>query len=95
MPSDIYFAVENVHVRVNEDPGEVAEAFRAAGGTPCRLTDLDGLGEVYVNAATVAFWTASEPGREPASTWEPAKSTEERDVVTDIWGRPVHKRPRR
>ena len=34
MPTDIYFAGENVRVQVHEGPSQVADAFASAGGLP-------------------------------------------------------------
>jgi hypothetical protein len=58
MPTDIYFAPENMSVRVDEDPNQVFDAFTAAQGLPFRLSAFGGRGDVYVNPATVAFWRA-------------------------------------
>lgn len=93
MPTDIYFAGENVRVRVDEDPGQVAEAFASARGLPFRLTRQGG-GEVYVNPARVAFWSTLEPTPEPEASHEPPESSPEQKPVTDIWGRPLRRRPR-
>ena len=49
--TDIYFAGENVRVTVDEEPGQVAEAFTSASGLPFRLTARGGRGDVYVNQA--------------------------------------------
>lgn len=94
MPTDIYFAGENVRVEVDEDPRQVADAFAAADGLPFRLTGQDGSGDIYVNPATVAFWSAagSQQGREPSSDAPPAS---QRQAVTDIWGKPLRRKPRR
>ena len=73
VPTDIYFAGENVRVKVDEDPGQVAEAFSSAHGLPFRLTGQGRRGEVYINPATVAFWSASEPGPEPEPPQPPTK----------------------
>lgn len=94
MPTDIYFAGENVGVEVEEDPTQVAEAFASAGGLPFRLTGQGGQGDVYINPATVAFWSASQPAleREPQ---EPPQPGTQRQAVTDIWGQPLRRKPRR
>lgn len=91
MPTVIYFAGENVSVQVVEDPGQVAEAFRSADGLPFRLSSLGHRGEVYVNPATVAFW--SDSGSSPDAGPPPA--TTGRGAVTDIWGQPLRRKPRR
>jgi hypothetical protein len=98
VPTDIFFAGENVHVTVDEDPGQVAEAFNSAGGLPFRLTVASGQ-RVYVNPSTVAFWLVSEPRQElepPAGPPEQsAQPTKGRDAVTDIWGQPLRRKRRR
>ena len=94
MPTYIYFAGENVHVQVNEDPSQVAEAFAAARGLPFQLTGQDHQSAVYVNPLTVAFWSAAEPSPPPEPPREPAQPTKKRQVVTDIWGRPIRTSPR-
>ncbi|MBV8733406.1 MAG: hypothetical protein JO321_16125 [Solirubrobacterales bacterium] len=98
MPTDIYFAAENVRVEVDEDPGQIAEAFTSAHGLPFRLTATEGDREVYVNPSTVAFWLSSEPQHEfepprgqPEQSEQPTKR---REPVTDIWGQPLRRRPR-
>ncbi|HZO77556.1 MAG TPA: hypothetical protein VFB39_05890 [Solirubrobacteraceae bacterium] len=94
MPTDIYFAGENVRVQVDEDPGQVAEAFAAARGLPFPLTVQDGRqSAVYVNPLTVAFWSAAESGPPPEPPQDPAPPTKKRQVVTDIWGRPIRTAP--
>ena len=99
MPTDIYFVGENVRIKVDEEPRNVAEAFTSARGLPFRLTAQGGRGEVYVNPATVAFWVVSEPPDEfadpPGPPQEPAQPTEQRKPVTDIWGQPLRRKPRR
>lgn len=100
MSTDIYFAGENVRVRVDEEPGQVAEAFASAHGLPVRLTDAGGHREVYVNPSMVAFWLVSEPSREvepPAGSPEESPQAEQgRETVTyDIWGRTVRRTLRR
>jgi hypothetical protein len=95
MPTDIYFGGERVCVTVAEDPQQVAEAFASAGGLPFRLTVHEGHGEVYVNPATVAFWSASEPTRLPESPQESDQRGRGREAVTDIWGQPLRRKPRR
>ena len=94
MPTDIYFAGENVRVQVDEDPSEVAEAFTSAGGLPFRLTGRDHRGAVYINPAMVAFWSASEStlDKAPQSSASPPSA---RQAVTDIWGNPLRKKRRR
>ena len=95
MPTDIYFAGQNVRVEVDEDPGEVADAFASAHGLPFRLTAQDSRADVYINPGTVAFWSAagsrSEREREPESV-QPATQGQ---GVTDIWGKPIRRNPRR
>jgi hypothetical protein len=92
--SDIYFAGERVWVRVDEDPERVAQAFTSADGRPLRLSTEQGHGVVYINPASVAFWTASDPGQ-PEPQRESAQSTARREPVTDIWGQPLHRKRRR
>ena len=98
MPTDIYFAAENVRVEVDEDPGQIAEAFMSARGLPFRLTATDGDHEVYVNPSTMAFWLISEPRPDfEPPTEQPeasAQPTKRREPVTDIWGQPLRRRPR-
>lgn len=93
MPTYIYFAGQDVRVQVDEDPTQVAEAFAAARGLPFRLTGHDRQSVVYVNPLTVAFWSAAEPSPPPEPPEEPAAPTKKRQVVTDIWGRPLRTRP--
>jgi hypothetical protein len=93
--TDIYFAGENVLVKVDEDPGQVVEAFTSAHGLPFRLTGQGGRGEVYINPAMVAFWWASEPSPEPEVPDESPQPTTKREAVTDIWGNPRSRKPRR
>lgn len=95
MTTYIYFAGENVRVQVDEDPSQVAEAFAAARGLPFRLTGQGRQSAVYVNPLTVAFWSAAEPSPPPEPPQEPAQPTKRRQVVTDIWGRPVRTGPGR
>lgn len=92
MPTHIYFAGVGVHIEVHEDPGQVAEAFTAAGGLPVRLTGQDQRGEVYINPATVAFWSASESSSQPETRPDPPSPPRERPAVTDIWGQPLRKK---
>jgi hypothetical protein len=92
MPTYIYFAGAGVHVEVNEDPGQVAEAFTGARGLPFRLTGQDQRGEVYVNPSTVAFWSASASNPEPETPPEAPPPRRERQGVTDIWGQPLRKK---
>ena len=98
MPTEICFAGENVRVTVEEEPGQVAEAFASARGLPCRLTARAGRGEVYVNPSTVAFWFAPErPGESGPPSEVPHKAVEpatKRQAVTNIWGQPVRRKPR-
>ena len=94
MPTDIYFAAENVRVEVDEDPDQVAEAFSSSGGQPFRLTAFGNRGDVYVNPATVAFWSPSRPGFQPDQAEAPQPGTQ-REAVTDIWGQPLRRKPRR
>jgi len=93
VPTDIYFAGDRLSVVVDEDPSQVAEAFTSADGRPFRLTAYGAQGEVYVNPDVVAFWSTSEsiPPAEPAPDSPPNR----RDTVTDIWGSPLRKKPRR
>jgi hypothetical protein len=92
MPTYIYFAGAGVHVKVDEDPSHVAEAFTSAGGLPFRLTSQAQHGEVYINPATVAFWSASELSPQPEAPQDSTPPTRERQAVTDIWGKPVRKK---
>jgi len=94
MPTDIYFAGGSVRVKVEEDPGQVAEAFTAAGGLPFRLTSQGHRGEVYVNPVMVAFWSAPEASPEPPPTQDSPPAASERQAVTDIWGKPLRKKRR-
>ena len=95
MPTDIYFAGENVRVRVDEDPTQVAEAFTSAGGMPFRLTGQGHRGDVYINPAMVAFWSASESSPESAAPQDSPPPASERQAVTDLWGKPLRKKRRR
>jgi hypothetical protein len=95
MPTDIYFAGEDVRVRVDEDPGQVAEVFAAARGLPFRLTGHDGQGDVFVNPLTVAFWSAAAEGPGPEALRGSPESRKKREAVTDVWGQPLHRKPRR
>lgn len=93
MPTEIYFAGENVRVTVDEEPAQVAEAFTSANGLPIRLTATGGHRDVYVNPSTVAFWLVSKPNAEaePASG-PPVESPQRRkgrEALTDVWGRPL------
>lgn len=92
MPTYIYFAGAGVYVKVAEDPSEVAEAFGSASGLAFRLTTEDQRGEVYVNPATVAFWSASESSPQPGAPQDAPPTTRERQAVTDIWGKPLRKK---
>ena len=92
MPTDIYFTGDDVPVRVDEDPSQVADAFSSSQGRPFRLTGHDGGGEVYINPAMVAFWRSPEPSQsEPLEEPQPIQ----RSTVTDIWGNPLRRKPRR
>jgi len=94
VPTDIYFAGDNVRVSVDEDPSQVAEAFTSADGLPFCLTGQGARGEVYINPATVAFWSASDSSPEPGAPQDsPPKRTERPPV--DIWGNPLRKKRRR
>jgi hypothetical protein len=74
MPTDIYFAAENLTVTVSEDASQVMDAFTAAQGLPFRLGDGRSPAEVYVNPAAIAFWRSYEepqigpPGNVPPPT---------------------------
>jgi hypothetical protein len=92
MPTYIYFSGTGVNVKVEEDPGHVAEAFASAGGLPFRLTGHGQRGEVYVNPSTVAFWSASESTPEPGAPHDSVPPTRERQPVTDLWGKPLRKK---
>jgi hypothetical protein len=94
VPTDIYFSGENVRVTVDEDPSQVAEAFTSAHGLPFRVTGQGRQGDVYINPLTVAFWSVAEPSPEPEPREEP-EPTASRDTVTDIWGKPLRRKPRR
>lgn len=94
MPTDIYFTGDNVRVSVDEDPGQVAEAFASAGGRSCCLTLQGDRGEVYINPATVAFWSAPDPSPEPDAPQDSPPRRKERQAV-DIWGNPLRKNRRR
>jgi hypothetical protein len=95
VPTDIYFAGENVRITVDEDPGQVAEAFTSAHGLPFRLSGQGRRGEVYINPAMVAFWSASEPSPEPEVQQESPQPKTKREALTDIWGQPLRRKPRR
>jgi hypothetical protein len=92
VPTDIYFAGENVRVKVEEDPSQVAEAFASADGLPFRLTGQGDRGEVYINPAMMTFWSASDSGPEPGAGQDSPPATSKRPAVTDIWGKPLRKR---
>jgi hypothetical protein len=94
VPTDIYFAGNITHVRVDEDPSQVAEAFTSAGGLPFRLTGQDARGDVYINPAAVTFWSASNSGPEPEAQADSPPPRTERQAV-DIWGNPLRKKRRR
>lgn len=91
MPTDIYFVSAGVRITVDQDPSEVADAFTSAGGLPVRLTGEDQRDEVYVNPATVAFWSTSESSSERAALQDPPPAAKERQAV-DIWGKPLRKK---
>ncbi len=95
MPTEIYFAGDNVRVEVVADPSQVAEAFASAEGLPFRLTGQGAQGDVYINPAMVAFWLASQPELERQLPSEPTQPATRRETVTDIWGQPIRRKPRR
>lgn len=95
VPTDIYFAGQNLRITVLEEPSQVAEAFNSAQGAQVRLSGQDPRYEVYVNPAAVAFWSASQPSGATEDPEESQQRPPERDVVTDIWGMPLRRRPRR
>jgi hypothetical protein len=95
VPTDIYFAGEDVRIRVDEDPGQVAEVFASARGLPFRLTGHDGQGDVYINPLTVAFWSAAGQTPAPEAPQDSAQSRKKREAVTDVWGQPLRRKPRR
>lgn len=95
MPTDIYFAGGYGRVQVDEDPGQVAQAFTSADGRPFRLTSGGGRGEVYINPGLVAFWGDSDPDPSEEQPLELEEPPIQRNTVTDIWGNPLRKRPRR
>ena len=88
MPTDIYFAGDNVALRVEEDPSQVAQACANAQGLPFRLTAQAGR-EVYVNPGAVAFWLATGASLPPEPEQAPQHFPARRQAVTDIWGRPL------
>jgi hypothetical protein len=92
MPTSIYFAGAGVYIKVDENPTDVAEAFTSAGGLPFRLTAQDQSGEVYINPATVAFWSASESSPQPEAPRDSPPPARGRQAVTDIWGQPLRKK---
>lgn len=92
MPTYIYFAGAGLHVQVDEEPSQVAEAFASAGGLPFQLTSQGRDGEVFINPATVAFWSASESTSEPEAPPDTPPRRREREPVTDIWGKPLRKK---
>jgi hypothetical protein len=94
VPTDIYFATENVRVSVEEAPSQVAAAFTSAGGLPFRLTVQGDQGEVYINPALVAFWSTGESSPKPEAP-EDSPQTTQRQAVTDIWGNPLRRKRRR
>lgn len=92
MSTDIYFAGDSVPVRVDDDPGQVAQAFASAEGGPLRLSCRGGSAEVYINPGTVAFWSVAQPDPESET---PEESPGQREAVTDIWGNPLRRKRRR
>lgn len=92
MPTYIYFAGAGVHVEVDEDPSQVADAFTSAAGLPFRLIGHGQRGEVYINPATVAFWSASESSPEPEATQDSRPRRRDRQAVTGLWGQPPRKK---
>jgi hypothetical protein len=99
VPTDIHFAAPNAVVQVAEDPAQVAEILAGASGLPCRLTAPGGEGDVYVNPGTVAFWTGAGTPQTAAEAQQPAQEPQRRkkhsEPVTDIWGQPLRRKPRR
>lgn len=108
MPTDIYFSGESLRLAVDEDPDQLAEAFSSSQGRPFRVTAKAGGGQVWVNPGAVAFWLASDAIRHPEAQESGDASQESRDAsqesrdapnkrqdVTDLWGNPIRKRPRR
>ena len=93
MPTDIHFAGESGRVQVDEDPGQVAEAFASAGGLPVRLTTPGGHQDVYVNPSTVAFWLLSDPRHDHEPPSGPpdraARPPKRQEPLTDVWGQPL------
>jgi hypothetical protein len=58
MATKIYFSGNDVAVTVEEEPSQVQDAWARAGtDQPFRLTRRQGGNDVWVNPATVAFWT--------------------------------------
>lgn len=94
MATDIYFAGGSVRLTVDGDPGEVAEAFNAAQGLPFRLTAQGDRGEVYVNPAMVAFWSATDAEPQTEVGPDSEQASNRRQAVTDLWGNPIRSRPR-
>lgn len=93
MASRIYFAGAGVYIEVDEDPSHVADAFTSAGSLPFRLTGQDRRTEVYINPATVAFWSASDSSPDPVAPRDSSSPPpRERQAVTDIWGKPLRKK---
>jgi hypothetical protein len=88
MPTDIFFAADNLALRVNEEPSQVAQALTDARGLPFRLTGQTGR-EVYVNPGAVAFWLAPGASPPPEPAQAPQHFPARRQAVTDIWGRPL------
>jgi hypothetical protein len=94
MATDIYFAGDEVPLRVDEDTSQIADAFASAQGLPIRLTRQDQ--EVFINPGLVAaFMAASEEAAEAEPAHESQRSLRHREAVTDIWGNPVRKKRRR
>lgn len=76
---------------VAENPAQVAAAFASADGA-FRLTAPGGQSEIYVNPTPVAYWSDAEAGTEPPQD-EPVPGG--REPVTNIWGQPLRRKPRR
>jgi hypothetical protein len=92
MTTRIYFAGAGVYITVGEDPSEVADAFTSAAGLPFRLTGQDQRDEVYINPATVAFWSAAESSPDRVAPEDSSPPARERPAATDIWGKPLRKK---
>ena len=74
MPTRIVFVAPGVKGGVLtqvfvEEPNQVYDAFMATGASPFKLTARTRREEVvYVNPATIAYWTAYVPSRARATT---------------------------